>query len=166
MTFVPLTHMSSVSFSRTTRNMVPSTGRIQVFMILFWFSMNFLYGFPATWHCYHQIKKWNCTGTMPRGSSHLQAVLVAEAPHRFNLDGAGCLVLPNRECLRPNQLEHPVSPKNLLGAKIIFSSSLVSPLCPLVAPCSHLLSHAQTRSHGSHRRGEPRNLSKRWKIAV
>ena len=48
-TLEPLTQMSRVSFSRTTRNMVPSTGRIHVFMILFWFSMNFLYGFPATW---------------------------------------------------------------------------------------------------------------------
>ena len=30
-------------------NMFPSTGSIQVFMILLWFSINFLYGFPATW---------------------------------------------------------------------------------------------------------------------
>ena len=54
---------------------------------------------------------------MPRKLSHLQAVLVAEAPHRLYLDGAGGLVLPHRECLRPNQLEHPVSPQNLLEQK-------------------------------------------------
>ena len=28
--------------------MVPSTGSSHVFMILFWFSINFLYGLPAT----------------------------------------------------------------------------------------------------------------------
>ena len=54
---------------------------------------------------------------MPRKLSHLQAVLVAEAPHRLYLDGAGSLVLPDGECLRPNQLEHPVSPQNLLEQK-------------------------------------------------
>ena len=101
---------------------------------------------------------------MPRKLSHLQAVLVAEAPHRLYLDGAGGLVLPHRECLRPNQLEHPVSPQNLLEQKSCLAS--FSPLYPLAAPCSRSLSHAQTRSHGSHRQGEPRNVSGRWNISA
>ena len=43
-------------------------------------------------------------------TGHLQAVLVAEAAHRLDLDGAGGLVLPHRERLRPHQLEHPLPP--------------------------------------------------------